>query len=123
MTPSSSDPVPHYSRRAVATLSRGDTVDCESYDLSPPSPDAQLAANARQLHRYLTCETDCRCGAVVQVGERRCSKCSACAECGYFGCRSGAVSCDYAIGLRWDRYVERVAPLVRVAALAWTVLS
>lgn len=106
----------HYSRRATAALSRGEPgYDPDSLDVDPPAPSAQLAANAHQLHRYLTCETDCRCGAVVRVGERRCSKCGACSECGYFGCRAGAVSCDYAIGLRWERYVERVAPLVRVA--------
>lgn len=112
------DLVPHYSRRAQAAIHRGEPIDCESYDVSPPSAGAQLAANARQLHRYLTCETDCRCGAVVRVGERRCSKCSACSECGYLGCRAGATSCEWAIEQRWCRYVARVEPLTRVAAMS-----
>ncbi len=110
--------VAHHSSRAAAALLRGEPgYDPDSYDVSTPSADAQLRANARQLHRYLTGETECRCGAVVRVGARRCSACGSCAECGYFGCRAGAVSCEQAIEQRWARYVARVAPLVRVASL------
>lgn len=113
-----SGPTPHFSARAAAARLRGEPgYDPDSYDVSPPSAGAQLRANAQQLHRHLTCETGCRCGAAVRVGERRCQKCGACAECGYVGCRAGAVSCDYAIELRWSRYVDRVAPFVQVASL------
>lgn len=85
-----------------------------------PSHDPQLAANARQLHLYLTGETTCVvCSTVIVAGGRRCPnpRCGACASCGAFSCRAGYVPCEEAIEARFQRYVARVAPLVLVVRM------
>lgn len=77
----------------------------------------QLRANALQLHRRLTGESVCRCGAPLSAGERRCSSCGRCTECGSVYCRAGRVTCEDDAEQRWQRYRARVAPLERIAAL------
>lgn len=73
-------------------------------------------ANAKQLHRYLTGELACRCGAALPVGARRCHACGRCAECGSVYCRAGRVTCEDDVEQRWQAYRARVAPLEILAA-------